>query len=58
MTAAGQPNRPADHTSPLPSSVIGRGTDAITADEVDALYPVTFEDTLMAALDEQARGAR
>lgn len=42
-----QPNRPADYTAPLPASVIGRGTDAMTADEVDALYP-----------DEQTGSAR
>lgn len=55
MTAGGQPKRLVDHERGLTdvSSVIGRGTDSMTPDEVAALYPVTFEDALMAGLDEQ-----
>lgn len=36
--AVRQPNRPADYTAPLPRSVIGRGTDRMSADGIDATY--------------------
>lgn len=36
--AVRQPNRPADYTAPLPPSVIGRGTDRMSADGIDATY--------------------
>jgi hypothetical protein len=44
--------RPVDHVRPLPPSVVGRGKDEMTQDEIDALYPVAFEDTLTARLAE------
>jgi hypothetical protein len=30
--------RPVDHTAPLPPAVIGRGTDRMSADGIDATY--------------------